>query len=180
MNALCALSLDGGLTYGPPVPIYTSDSCGGIHGHVKVGADGTVYVPNKDCGASSLAAVVVSKDNGITWTVKTIPNSGTTGFLVDPSIGTASDGSIYVGWQHSDGHARIAVSHDQGDTWENNADVGEQLGLMNSTFPAVVAGDKDRAAYTFLGTTSPGNYTALGFQANWYLYIAQTLDGGKH
>jgi hypothetical protein len=180
VNALCALSLDGGLTYGPPVPIYTSDSCGGIHGHVKVGADGTVYVPNKDCGAASLAAVVVSKDNGITWTVKTIPNSGTTGFLVDPSVGTASDGSIYVGWQHSDGHARIAVSHDQGDTWENNADVGEQLGLQNSTFPAVVAGDKDRAAYTFLGTTSPGNYTALGFQANWHLYIAQTLDGGLH
>ena len=34
VNALCALSLDGGLTYGPPVPIYTSDSCGGIHGRL--------------------------------------------------------------------------------------------------------------------------------------------------
>ncbi|HKR63308.1 MAG TPA: tandem-95 repeat protein [Thermoanaerobaculia bacterium] len=180
VNALCALSLDGGLTYGPPVPIYTSDSCGGIHGHVKVGADGTAYVPNKTCGASALAAVVVSKDNGLTWTVKTIPGSGTTGFLVDPSVGTASDGSVYVGWQHSDGHPHVAVSHDQGDTWQYNTDVGEQLGLQNSVFPAVVAGDKDRAAFAFLGTTSPGNYTNIGFQAEWHLYVAQTLDGGAH
>src|SRR5207244_2318738 len=111
VNALCALSLDGGLTYGPPVPIYTSDSCGGIHGHVKVGPDGAVYVPNKTCGTPGLAAVVVSKDNGITWTVKTIPNSGTTGFLVDPSVAVGDDNAVYVGWQHTDGHARIAVSH---------------------------------------------------------------------
>jgi len=56
VNALCARSDDGGLTYGPPIPIYNSDSCGGIHGHVKVGPDGAVYVPNKTCGTDALAA----------------------------------------------------------------------------------------------------------------------------
>lgn len=183
VNALCALSLDGGLTYGPPVPIYTSDSCGGIHGHVKVAPDGTVYVPNKTCSTSNLAAVVVSKDNGITWAVKTVPNSGTTGFLVDPSLGIGADGTVYFGWQHADGHARVAVSHDQGDSWTNNLDVGAQLGVNNMVFPAMVAGDKDRAAFAFLGSTTAGNYTdptlpGSGFHGMWHLYISQTLDGG--
>ncbi len=48
----CALSLDGGMTYGPAVPAYT-DACGGLHGHIKVGPDGTAYLPNKDCGTES-------------------------------------------------------------------------------------------------------------------------------
>ena len=47
----CALSLDGGMTYGPAVPAYT-DACGGLHGHIKVGPDGTAYLPNKDCGTN--------------------------------------------------------------------------------------------------------------------------------
>src|SRR5205823_5954121 len=71
--ANCALSLDGGLTYGPAVPIYISQQCGGLHGHVKVGPDGTAYVPNKGCGTQQ--AVVVSEDNGATWNVRPVPNS---------------------------------------------------------------------------------------------------------
>src|SRR5439155_156789 len=41
----CAVSSNGGQTFSAPRPI----SCGGLHGHVKVGADGTAYVPNSDC-----------------------------------------------------------------------------------------------------------------------------------
>jgi hypothetical protein len=40
-DANCAASLDGGLTFGPAVPIYTALDCFGLHGHVKVGPDGT-------------------------------------------------------------------------------------------------------------------------------------------
>ena len=36
--AQCALSRDGGLTFGPAIPIYNVTQCGGLHGHVKVGA----------------------------------------------------------------------------------------------------------------------------------------------
>jgi len=49
--ALCARSDTGGATFAPAVPIYT-DECGGLHGHVKVGPDGTVYVPNRACDGS--------------------------------------------------------------------------------------------------------------------------------
>src|SRR5713226_3524243 len=49
-TAFCALSVDGGATYGAGVPTWTLSDCGGLHGHVKVSpADGTVYVPNKGC-----------------------------------------------------------------------------------------------------------------------------------
>src|ERR1700720_1086024 len=69
--ALCSRSDDGGLTYGASVAIYELTSCGGLHGHVKVSpVDGTVYVPNRSCGSDS--AVVVSQDNGVTWTVRPV------------------------------------------------------------------------------------------------------------
>ena len=45
-----------------------------------------------------------------------------------------------------------------GQTWSDDQDVGAQLGIQNVVFPAVVAGDDDRAAFAFLGTTTGGNY----------------------
>jgi PKD repeat protein len=173
--ANCALSVDGGITFGPAVPIYTAATCGGIHGHVKVGTDGTVYVPNKSCGGQ--AAVVLSEDNGITWTVRPLP--GSTNGSWDPSVGVATDGTIYLGYNAADNHARVAYSHDKGKTWSQPFDVGSQLGIQNTVFPAVVAGDRDRAAYAFYGTTTGGNYDNSGFDGVWYLYIATTFDGGQ-
>ncbi|MGZ8842772.1 MAG: hypothetical protein ACXW18_03865, partial [Pyrinomonadaceae bacterium] len=41
VTAYCSRSDDGGVTYGPGVPIYTSE-CSGLHGHPMVAADGTV------------------------------------------------------------------------------------------------------------------------------------------
>jgi PKD repeat protein len=188
-TAFCARSDDGGATFGPGIPIYDLLQCTGIHGHVKVAPDGTVYVPNRSCGGK--AAVIVSRDNGVNWTVAPNPNSGTTGFLVDPSVGIGAttvgksanqaSNTIYLGYQAADGHPRIAVSHDQGAHWENDQDVGTLLGIVNSTFPEVVAGDDNRAAYAFLGTTVAGNYTsqtAYDQSAPWHLYIATTFDGG--
>jgi PKD repeat protein len=178
--ANCALSLDGGRTWGPSVPIYTTADCGGIHGHVKVAPDGTVYVPARSCG-SGQQGVAVSEDNGTTWTVHTVTNS--TNGDTDPSIGIATDGTVYFGYEASNGHARIAVSRDKGKTWTDDQDVGSQLGIQNSVFPAVVAGDggaNGRAAYAFYGTTAPGNYNDIDFPGTWYLILATTMDGGKN
>src|SRR6185369_14561604 len=109
-TALCARSDDGGLTFAPAVPVWTLDQCGGLHGHVKVAPDGTVYVPNKNCGGHT--GLAVSKDNGVTWTIRTVPGSGQGEW--DPSVALASDGTVYLAYGDADGHARVAVSHDQG------------------------------------------------------------------
>src|SRR5439155_11055202 len=75
VSAQCSISQDGGLNFNPAVSIYNATQCGGLHGHEKSAPDGTAYVPNADCGGK--AAAVISKDNGVTWTVSKIPDSGT-------------------------------------------------------------------------------------------------------
>ncbi|MGW3357211.1 hypothetical protein ACWDFL_17580 [Streptomyces bungoensis] len=174
-DASCAVSRDGGLTYGPAVPMYSLLDCGGLHGHVKVAPDGTVYVPNKGCGGRQ--AVAVSEDNGLTWTVRANPAS--TPGDSDPSVGVGAGGTVYMGYQNSDGTPRIAVSHDKGRTWLYDQNVGAPLGIRNVVFPAVTAGDDDRAAFVFLGTTTGGNYQDPAFQGVWHLYVATTYDGGQ-
>ena len=173
-----ARSDNGGLTFGVAVPMWNLTQCGGLHGHIKVAPDGTVYVPNKSCGENQ--AVAVSEDNGLTWEIRKIPGSkpGDT----DPSVGFGSDSTVYFGYANGDGHARMAVSHDRGRTWENDQDVGAQFGIKNTTFAAVVGGDPDRAAFFFLGTTTGGAAgvgTDLTFNGTWYGFISTTYDGGK-
>jgi hypothetical protein len=173
--ATCARSDNGGLTYGPSVPVYTLAECGGLHGHVKVGPDGTVYLPNKNCGGAQ--AVVVSSDNGMSWTIRKVPGSSASDS--DPSVGIATDGTLYFGYQSGDGHPKVAVSQDRGLTWQHDQDISAPFGIQNTVFPAVVAGDPDRAAFAYLGTPTAGNYQDAAFAGNWHLYIAHTYDGGK-
>ncbi|MGZ3181903.1 MAG: CARDB domain-containing protein [Telluria sp.] len=175
VEASCARSDDGGLTYGPTIPVYTVEQCGGLHGHVKVAPDGTVYLPNKSCGGQQ--AVAVSTDNGLTWTLRPVPNSSAGDS--DPSVGIGSDGTVYFGYQNADGHPHVAVSRDRGVTWTDNQDLSAQFGIQNVAFPAVVAGDGDRAAFAYLGTTTAGNYQDAAFTGLWHLYIAHSYDGGK-
>lgn len=176
-TAFCARSDDGGLTYGPGVPLYNISQCGGLHGRVKVAPDGTVYVPNKNCGGK--AGVAVSTDDGVTWTLRTVPDSSSFGGS-DPSVGIGSDGTIYLAYQASNAHTMVAVSHDRGITWSKSLDMGSQLGVQDSVFPEAVAGDGNRASVSFIGTTTSGNYQATGvFPGVWYIYISTTYDGGK-
>ena len=178
VDASCAVSLDGGLTFGPAMRIYTTLDCGGLHGHIKVAPDGTAYLPVATCGEQ---AVVVSEDNGLTWEIRRIPDSGEN--TSDPSVGIASDGTVYFAFADSKNRARVAVSHDKGHSWTNDFDIGAPAGVKNSAFPSAVAGDSDRAAVFFLGSSTPGA-GALGanpndFNGAWYGYISTTYDGGK-
>jgi len=98
----------------------------------------------------------------------------------DPSVGIGSNGTVYFGYQGADGHARVAVSHDHGRSWGDGQDVGAQLGVQNVVFPAMVAGDDNRATFAFLGSTTSGNYQdAQHFAGVWHLYLATTIDGGS-
>jgi hypothetical protein len=196
-EAGCSLSVDGGITFLPFVPMYTSADCAGLHGHIKVGTDGTVYVPNKGCGpdgpgqtddplyhTNGRQAVIVSEDNGLTWSIRKVPTADTSSER-DPSVAVSRPGpdgkdTLYFAYQAKNGHQRVAVSHDKGLTWENDIDVGAQLGIQNSQFPAAVAGDPNRAAVAFFGTKTAGaDYDEAAFSGVWYLYVATTFDGGK-
>jgi hypothetical protein len=223
-NASCAVSLDGGLNFGPGQ--YISDTpandvgdsdpqraaegggCSGLHGHIRVGPDGTVYVPLKGCGGTPTAnnltneeywgghpAVSVSEDNGTTWTVHTV-DAGSNEDESDNAVDVDKSGRLYMAWE--DGHnptettlaktstARVAYSDDHGKTWSKPIDLSTPMGLHNIQFPEIIAGDKGRAAAAFLGTTAIGDDQHNGFNgpdkqpAVWHLYVALTYDGGKH
>lgn len=192
--ASVATSFDGGVTYQPAVPAYTSRQCGGLHGHLKVAPDGTVYLPNKNCGGK--AAVIVSEDNGLTWNVRKIPTSSDGDD--DPSVAIGTGGKVYVAYTAADGLPRVTVSNDRGLTWENdkNLSLGVTGGLRASVFPAAVAGDNNRAMVFFLATKSTNGNNPTGtdgvdatgadpggaaddFKGTWYPYVAYTCDGGK-
>jgi PKD repeat protein len=192
-EAECSRSDDGGLTFGPSIPVYNLQQCSGsIHGHTKVARDGTVYLPNYSCTLpTGNQGVAVSFDNGITWTERNVPGSGSPKpGLVDPSVGIGLNdvgkasgqtaNRIYFGYIDGDGTAKIAVSPDRGQTWSAPQNVGAPFNIVNSTFPVVVAGDDNRAAFGFLGTTTLGNSsTDPNFPGVWHLYIATTYDGGN-
>lgn len=172
-----ARSDDGGFTFGVAIPMWTLVQCDGLHGHIKVAPDGTVYVPNKSCGGKQ--GVAVSEDNGLSWSIRTV-NESSAGDT-DPSVGIGADGTVYFGYADGDGHARVAVSHDRGATWQHVQDVGASLGIQNSVFPAMVGGDSNRAAFFFLGSTAAGasgRGTDVSFPGTWFGFIATTYDGG--
>jgi hypothetical protein len=184
-GAFCGRSDDGGVTYNVSSHLLGAGTpCGSITGHVKVAPDGTVYVPQLSCTRSDGVqgqGLAISSDNAQTWTYSVIPDSTAkaANHGTDPSVGIGSGNSVYFGYESGDGHPRIAVSHDHGQTWSPSTDVGVPYGIQNTKFAEVVAGDDDRAAFAFLGTASAGDDQAKAFPGVWYLYVAYTYDGGK-
>jgi len=182
VTAVCARSDDGGLTFGPGVPIYNLTQCGGLHGHIRISPDGTAYVPNEDCtDATGVArpAVVVSNDNGLTWSIRTIARAKSSRPGGDPSAAAGAGNTLYVGYVNFDGHPNVAISRDHGLTWSKPFDAGAGYGIQNAEFAEVIAGDDDRAAFAFLGTPTPGDDQSSGFNGVWHMYVAMTYNGGK-
>lgn len=192
-DAVCSISLDGGMTFGPAVPMYTVADCSGLHGHIRIGPDGTAYVPDRGCGGAlpnhtgptASQAVIVSEDNGVTWSIRKvqIPGQAITGSTLtdrDPAVAIDADGTLYFAYQAGDGHSRVAVSKDKGLTWIRDTDIGAPMGVQNALFHVAVAGDGGRAAVAYFGTETGGtNYAQPDFGGVWYLYISTTFDGGQ-
>jgi fibronectin type III domain protein len=180
-DAACSRSDDGGLTFGPTVPVDMGFECGGLHGHLKVGPDGTAYLPNNSCGGTG--ATIVSEDNGITWTIRKVRSASQDTYassaLQDPAVGIDNNNRVYFVMASASSAAAVAVSDDHGNSWRNIYDVGAAYGLKNIAYPAAVAADAGRAAVAFYGTTTPGNAQGPSFNGVWHLYIAHTFDGGN-
>ena len=178
-SAQCGQSTDGGRVFTLATPVYTLLDCGGLHGHIRVGPNGEWYLPNSSCNGGQ--ALAISKNNGISWKISPIPGSSTHADKgdSDPWVDVAQDGTVYFGYADGDGHAKVAVSHNQGDTWSQPFDAGASQGVVNTEFAAVVAGDPNRAAFAFLGTNTAGDTQASTFAGEWFLYVAFTFDGGS-
>ena len=192
----CARSDDGGATFGPSVEVDppADAHCAGIHGHVKVALDGTVYLPTTNCDQQG--AVIVSEDNGITWTIRHIPGTKSTidltdsnlthSNIIDGQVGIDDNGKVYFSMVNVPGaylattQIIVATSTDHGANWSNIYDVGAIFGLQNAEFPYVATGDNGRAAVAFYGTTTPGDESGNGFKGVWHVYVATTFDGGAH
>jgi hypothetical protein len=223
-NASCALSIDGGTTFQPgryisntpsndpndPDPQIAAEggACSGLHGHIKVGPDGTAYVPLKGCGGTPTGnnltnseyfgggpAVSVSKDNGASWLVHRVPGAHNQDES-DNSVDIDKGNRLYMTWEDGTNPttdtfgtrsaAKAAFSDNEGTTWSKPVDLSSALGVHNVQFTQIIAGDKGRAAVAFIGTNAIGDDQHNGFvgpdkkPAVWHLYVSMTYDGGKH
>jgi len=174
----CSASPDGGLTFGPSVPIGAgTHPCLGTFGHGRVGPEGTAYVPAAHCQIG--AGVMVSATDGLSWTTTILPASLPPPAGFDPAVATTRGGWVYAAFQDAKGREMVTLSKDQGAHWTFPRDAAAGLGLATTTFNALVAGDDERAAVAFLGTTTPGDAFAAGFPGAWSLYVSFTYDGGQ-
>ena len=182
--AACQRSDNYGDTFGPSTLMYTGQLgslCGGIHGHVHVAPDGTVYVPVRNCTGNT--GVAVSSNAGVTWSTFSVPNSPVLSLGSDPSIAIDANNKVYIFYvtssaNNTEGHMHVQVSSDHGATWSKDTDLGISHGVVNSVFPEAVAGSSGRAACGFLGTDHTGDYGNINFPGYWYLFMATTYDGG--
>jgi MYXO-CTERM domain-containing protein len=155
-------------------------------------------------------------DNGASWGSRTVPTSATSdGF--DPSLDfSRQSGWIYVAQADRSG-LHVALSKNEGQAWEQlggatpGAEPAVWLNLSAAyhdprtgaplkygAFADVLAGDDERAAVSFLGTTAvEGNHpfgdpetdvTGQNYLHScpkdadpnvWHYYVAQTFDGGQ-
>jgi hypothetical protein len=182
--ATCALSVNGGLSFGPATVMANAKQCSGPHGHIVVSpVDGTAYVPYGSCSRSQ-PSLFTSSDNGTTWTVSHPDDIDTSNGLSDPAVAVGAKGTVYYGWPRASIHSTgpwsepyVAVSRDKGAHWTRK-NVAPQLGLRNIEFSTMIAGDDERAAFAFLGTTTPGNTQSPAFRGIWHLYVSVTTDRG--
>lgn len=187
-SAKCSPSVDGGATFLPANVVYTTGQChlGGIFGHIKAAPDGTVYLPPRYCPDLTTnefpVGVAVSEDNGLTWTMRTVPGSRY-GDAGHGSVAVANDGTVYLSWGGGDfpqgGPINVAVSRDKGKTWTKPFALGREWGIENTRFPVAVAGDGDRAVVAWLGSDEPGDGSQAAFNGAWHLYASHTYDRGK-
>jgi hypothetical protein len=174
----CATSHDGGLTFLPPVPV--TGACSGLLGHVRIGPDGTAYVPFQSCGGR--LGLAVTTTNGLTWVSRpspaSVPNTANPQSF-DPAVGVTSGAPIYLAWQGTDARPMVAMSEDGGLTYPRITDLSATFpGIQVGTMPTVVGGDPDRAMVGWLGSAEPGNPIAPPWDGVWDLYASFTYDRG--
>lgn len=185
----CTRSFDGGLTWTAGSPAFPgaqpqpdnndplNSFCGGLSGHVYASrVTGTVFMPKGQCGKAMVAR---STDNGNSWTPVTVDSAGIDGH--DASVAVDGNGTVYYFYLDPQSLPRLAVSHDDGASFE--APINVTLpGITAGKFPAITAGDAGRIAFYYVGSTVKGGFDAKSKDmdlATWNGYVGMGLDADK-
>jgi hypothetical protein len=165
-DSSCATSLDGGLTYGPLIPIMpgvdteAGRPCGGLHGHVKTDNAGRVFLPKAQCGVPTVG---VSEDDGKTWKTYKISTVGTrksgNGDLGDHEVALAADASdnLYAFWIGENALPQLSISKDHGHSWTPARTVSPP-GVTAADKPAIYASAEGKVAFAYIGSTIQDGY----------------------
>ena len=210
VQSSCSVSRDGGLTFSQSRPVYafkgdlvTTEQplvgCEGLHGHLNISPkDGTAYLPNFACNSPAALntdrpSVIVSPDDGLTWTIRQVPDGTSPNFDSDPAVDVDGASRAYVAYENATSNMMLATTTDRGAHFTRSIDLGRPYGIKNATMPTVVAGSAGRAAVAFFGTTAEAPLSAAGkpenqllsfdpdgssARAGWHLYVSMTYDGG--
>ena len=147
--AMCSRSLDGGLTWAPPTVVHLNEDIGKLqgaqHGHLAAAPDGTLYLPTALGG--DVPTVYVSRDDGLTWTKRTIANIDTP--WTDPSISVDHEGTAYAAFTDEAGALYVSVSKDAGTTWSPAVKATQGI---TATMPVINVGDPGRIVISYPGT----------------------------
>jgi len=182
----CAVSFNGGLSfqYDRPATVGLASAgeglapeamaaCGGINGHPAGAPDGTVYVPlNLGCPGP---VVLVTTDNGLTWTARVGPTDHGAA-EIDPDITVTPDGTAYMLYRGSDHLQYLVRSKDRFATFEGPWKVS--LPEVRSTvFTVITSGDDGRIAMAYLGTEDSKKEPSVAENGTrWNLYTVFSLD----
>ena len=96
------------------------------------------------------------------------------GYHGSPQVAADAKGTLYATFDDQR-HVYVAHSTDLGATWSEPRRV--DTGLTVAAYPTLVAGVGGAVDVAFLGTTSAAADTAAR-DAEWYVYLAQSLDAG--
>ena len=153
---------------------------GGIAVDPTTGSVYITYSRQNGGAAGGGVGVARSDDLGLTWSVFSIPGTGSTGSAFDTEWNFApvkidSLGNVYVAWGELLGGSvkiRFAVSRDHGQTWSNPVTVSTSTATnVFPTMDLVASGSVDIAYY---GTTTPGDPNAVN--ATWNVYLARSTN----
>ena len=184
----CYTSFDGGASFEVGGQIFgMATTNGGLHGAITAAADGTVYVPPR----VETPTIILSKDNGMTWSERTMGlDVGTPYPRKNSEVGADSESNAYHIWTGADQGVYMSRSMDSGNTWDEDSIRISPAGVISSVFPHIDAGDPGRIAITYLGSEDAdllnssnidgnpwdGNAHYAPHNTTYHLYITFSLN----
>src|SRR5690242_5307405 len=164
--ALVQRSDDGGLTYGPAIPVGTIGQVGGLDVDQN---DGTVYAS----GSTGVVAVGIPPAPGLqplSYTVHNVAGAGRANLFF--TVKVANDGTVYV--CYSDGkQVYIKYSKDKGTNWSPEIRISDGPDTATSLLPWLETGPTPGSiGVVWYGSSA----TADSDDANWKVFFAQSSN----